>query len=435
MPCAAAESAGVNWPSFRGPLASGIADRFTTPERWNPETGQNIRWKTAIPGLGHSSPVIWNRRLFVSSAVREQGEPDLKVGLYGDIGSVIEQTEHRWEVFCLDKETGEILWQQTAHKGVPTIKRHPKSSHANSTLATDGRYVVSFFGSEGLFCFDMDGALVWRKDLGRLDSGFFMAPTAQWGFGSSPVIHQNMVIVQCDVQTNSFLAAFNLKDGAELWRAPRKDVPTWSTPTVHARGEHAQVIVNGFQHIGGYDLATGREIWRLSGGGDIPVPTPVVAGELVFITSAHGKLAPIYAVKLSAQGDISLRTNQSANEHIPWSMSRRGNYMQTPLVYGDFLYCCSDAGVLSCYRISTGERLYSERLGTGGSGFTASGVAADGKLYFTSEPGDVYVVKAGPEFTLLARNELGEMCLASPAISEGSLFFRARQHLIAIGER
>jgi len=427
-------SDGANWPAFRGPQARGVAEGSKVPERWNVEKSENIQWKTPIPGLGHSCPVIWGDKIFVTTAVLATGNADLKIGLYGDIGSVNEQMKHSWVLIALSKADGAILWKTTAHESVPRVKRHPKSSHANSTPTTDGKRIVCIFGSEGLFCFSMDGKLLWQTDLGPLDSGYFVVPTAQWGFASSPVIHGDRVIVQCDVLTNPFLAAFDLSTGKELWRTPRSDVPTWSTPTVATRDRRSQILVNGFRHIGGYDLENGKEIWKLKGGGDIPVPTPIVSDDLVFITNAHGKMAPIYAIRLGATGDITLADNQSSHPHVAWSMNRRGNYMQTPIVVGDYLYCCNDAGVLACYHAKTGEPQYSERLGPGGSGFTASAISADGKIYFTSELGAVYVVKAGPKFEVLARNELGETCMATPAISEGTLFFRTRNHIVAIAE-
>lgn len=421
---------GGDWPSFRGPRASGVAEG-AAPERWDVPGGQGVKWKTPIPGLGLSSPVVWGDRVFVTTAVRE-GEAELRIGLYGDIKPVDEPVPHKWVFFCLEKSTGKILWERVAHEGVPRIKRHPKSSHANSTPATDGRHVVCLFGSEGLFCFDFEGKLQWKKDLGPLDSGYFAVRSAQWGFGSSPILHEGRVVVQCDVQKGSFLAAFDVKDGRELWRTAREDVPTWGTPTVDTTGGREQVIVNGFRHIGGYDLATGKELWRMRGGGDIPVPTPVVAHGLVFITNSHGRKAPIYAVALDAKGDISLGEKESSNAGVRWSKGGGGNYMQTPVVYGDHLYCSSDAGVVTCYDARTGELLYRERLAAEGAGFTASPVASDGRLYFTAEPGRVFVVRAGPKFELLSRNELGEACLATPAISGGVFIFRTRGHLVAV---
>lgn len=424
----------VHWPTFRGLNARGIAEGFTTPIRWNVPAGENVKWKTPVPGLGHSSPVIWGNRLFVTTAVGE-ANPRLRVGLYGDIGSVQDLATHKWIVYCLDKQSGKILWERAAYTGVPKIKRHPKSTHASSTPATDGRHVVAMFGSEGLYCYDVNGKLLWKKDLGVLDSGFFMVPAAQWGFGSSPIIFQDKVFLQCDVQKGSFVAAFSIKDGRELWRTPRGDVPTWSSPTIHQAEGRTLLLVNGFKHIGGYDAATGKEIWRLKGGGDIPVPTPIVAHGLVFITNAHGRLAPIYAIRLDASGDISLAENTTSNEYVAWSLPRDGAYMITPLVYGDYLYSSKNNGALGCYEAKTGNRAYQERLGDGTTGFTASPVAADGKLYYSSEDGDVFVIKAGPKFELLAKNPMGEVCMATPAISEGTLFFRTQGHVVSIAHR
>ena len=424
-----------NWPSYRGPRAGGVAAGRPVPLRWNVPAGENVRWKTPIGGLGHSSVVIWGDRLFLTTAFSGAANPELKVGLYGDITPVTDDTVHRFEVSALDKETGAVLWSQTAHEGVPRIKRHKKSTHANSTPATDGERVVAFFGSEGLYCYDMDGNLQWKKDFGVLDSGFFMVKTAQWGFGSSPVIHDGKVVVQADVQENSFLAVLDLETGEEIWRTGRDDVPTWSTPTLlPVAGGATQVVVNGFRHVGGYDFATGEEIWRMAGGGDIPVPTPVAAHGLVFITSAHGRLAPILALRPQARGDISLQGESTSNEGVVWSQPRDGGYMQTPIVYGDYLYVCRDNGVLSCLDARTGELQYKTRVGSGGSGFSSSPVASDGRIYFTSELGDVHVVRAGPEFEELAVNELGEIHMSTPAISEGVIFFRTRGHVIAVGE-
>jgi len=425
----------TNWPSFRGPGASGVADGFRLPADWDVPTSRNVRWKSPIPGLGHSSPIVWGNRLFVSTAISGVEKPELKVGLYGDIGSVQDNTSHRWVVYCLDTQTGKVVWEKTVYAGVPRVKRHPKSTHANSTLATDGSHLIAFFGSEGIYCFDMDGKQQWKRDLGVLDSAFYVAPEAQWEFASSPIIYQDRVLIQCDVLNGSFVAALNIKDGSDLWRTPRADVPTWGTPTVHADGAAAQMIINGYKHTGGYDVRTGKELWRLKGGGDIPVPTPVVAHGLVFITNAHGPMAPIYAIRLNATGDITLAGSESSNQFVAWSVPRDGAYMITPVVYGDYLYNAKNNGVMSCYDAKTGSRIYQQRLGGGTSGFTASPVAGDGKVYFSSEDGDIYVVKAGATFELVSRNTMGEICMASPAISAGVLYFRTQSHVVAVAAK
>jgi len=439
------ESTGAqtNWPSFRGSNATGLALASTTPTSWNVKKSENILWKTPVPGLGHSSPVIWGDRLFVTTAVNQSKVAPLKVGLYGEPDSAADDEAQQWKVFCLNKSSGEILWQTTAHEGVPRLRRHPKATHANCTVATDGTNVVAFFGSEGLYCYDVDGHLRWQKDFGVLRTSPVVYNDAldtngeklEWGFASSPIIYDNRVFVQCDVLSNGFVAAFNVTDGQEIWRTRRDDTATWSTPSVCDDGPRPQLIVNGWKHMGGYDLRTGEEIWRMSGGGDCPVPTPLVWHDLIFLTSAHGPRSPIYVVRTDAVGDVSLRGGASANEHVAWSVVRGGAYMQTPLVYGTNLYSCHNTGILSCFEAATGKLCYKERLGSGADGFTASPVASEGKLYFTSEQGSVYVVKPGPEFNVLATNEMDEVCMATPAISEGTIFFRTQSHVVAVGAK
>jgi outer membrane protein assembly factor BamB len=423
----------TNWPAFRGQNAAGVAEGFPLPVDWDVATSRNVLWKTEIPGLGNSSPIVWGDHLFVSTAVSGVGKPEFKPGLYGDVASVNDNTTHRWIVYCLDKRTGKIVWERTVLTGVPKIKRHPKSTHASSTLATDGRHLVAFFGSEGLHCFDMTGKPLWKRDLGVLESAWYVAPEAQWEFGSSPVIFQDMVLIQVDVLKGSFLAALNVNDGADIWRTPREDVPTWGTPAVYTGGARPQVVVNGYKHIGGYELKTGKPLWRMTGGGDIPVPTPVVAGDLALITNAHGKLAPIYAIRLSASGDISLEADKTANEFVAWSYPRDGSYMGSPVVYGDIVFNCRWNGVLNAYELQSGKRLFQERLGSGTTAFTASAVAGDGKIYIASEDGDVYVLKAGPAFQVIAKNSMGEACLASPAISGGVIYIRTASRIVAVG--
>ena len=422
-----------DWPQFRGSQAGGVDASATAPTQWDVEKGENIRWKTTIPGLAHSSPILWGDRVYVTTAVRP-GKADLKVGLYGDIASANDQEPHQWRLLALDKASGKIIWDKLGHEAVPRVKRHPKSSHCSSTPATDGRRIVAIFGSEGLFCFDLEGQLVWKKDLGPMDSGYFQVPSAQWGFASSPVIHDGKVAVLCDVQTNSFVAVFDLTDGNQLWRTPRKDVPTWGTPTVVKVGEQTQILVNGWHHMGAYDFATGKEIWKLDGGGDIPVPTPVVAGGMAYFTSAHGRSRPMRAIRLDARGDVTPPEVYATNAAIAWVQARQGNYMQTPVVVGNHVYGCLDNGVLTCFDAKTGAISYSERLGSGSEGFTASPVSDGRQLYFASEGGNVYVVPADGKFSVIATNRLNETCMASPAISEGTLFFRTRERLIAIGK-
>lgn len=423
---------GVDWPQFRGISAQGIAEGFPTPTEWNLAENKNVRWKVPLPGLGLSSPVIWGNLLCVTTAIGGQKDAGIKAGLYGNIDSVTDETSHEWRVECFDKRAGSIIWERTAYSGVPKIKRHTKSTHANSTLATDGEHLVAFFGSEGLYAYDVKGKLLWKKDLGVLDAGFFMVPGAQWETGSSPIIHNGVVIVQADVQKGSFLAAFDVETGRELWRSTRDDVPTWSTPTVHEVKGKSQIVVNGMRHAGGYDFITGHEIWRLNGGGDIPVPTPVVHDGLIYITNAHGPAAPVYAIRASATGDISLGPDTSSNDGVAWSQQREGGYMCTPLVYRGIVYIVKFNGVLSAFDTRTGERKFQERLAGGTAAFTSSPVASDGKIYLANEDGQVFVIKAGPTYEMLAINDMGGPVLATPAISEGQLFVRTAGHLVAL---
>ncbi len=418
----------VDWPAFRGIDASGVSEGRQTPVTFSPDAAA---WKTPVTGLGLSSPIVWGDLLCVSTSISGEKDAGLKVGLYGNVTSVTDDTAHEWKVICLNKKDGTLRWERTAHKGVPKVKRHPKSTHANSTLATDGTHLAAMFGSEGLYVYDLKGKLLWKKDLGVLDSGFFVAPDAQWEFGSSPVIYDGMLLIQADVQKDSFLAAFDVKTGKERWRTPRADVPTWGTPAVIKVNGREQVVVNGWKHIGGYDLRTGKEIWKLRGTGDIPVPTPIFGHGLIFLTSAHGPGSPVYAIKPTATGDISLQGDATSNEHIVWSAPREGAYLSTPLLYGDYLYVVRHQGILNVFNAKTGQRAYQQRLAAGA--FTASPVANNGRIYIPSEDGDIYVVKAGPVYELLATNKMGAPVLATPAISEGRLFVRTPAHVMAFG--
>ena len=435
LPLAAASMPrpGIDWPQFRGISARGVSEGVSTPSTWNVAEGKNILWKTSIPGLGLSSPVVWGDQLFLSSAISGKKDATLRPGLYGDIASVPDDTSHEWKVYALNKKTGAILWQRTAHTGVPKIKRHTKNSHANSTLATDGERIIAFFGSEGLYAYDLSGKLLWQKDLGVLDAGYYEAPDAQWETGSSPIIHDGVVVIQADVQKGSFLAAFDAKDGKELWRVARTDVPTWSTPTFHEVNGKAQLLVNGMRQAGAYDFKTGKVIWSLSGGGDIPVPTPVTSEGMVYLTNAHGQGSPVYAIKDTASGDISLAGGSSSNASVAWSYPRDGGYMCTPLVYRGLVYIVRYNGVLNVYDAKTGEKKFQERLGGGLSAFTASPVGSDGKVYLANEDGKVFVIKAAPAYELISLNDMGSSVLASPAISEGRLLFRTQTELMSIG--
>ena len=427
-------SQGADWPQFRGSQAGGVDTAKELPAEWDISSGKNVRRQTPVPGLAHSGPIIWSNRVYVTTAVAA-GQAELKVGLYGDIRPVQENAAQQWRLLAIDRSSGKIIWNVLGHAAIPRVKRHPKATHCNSTPATDGNYIVAIFGSEGLFCFDKDGKLRWKKSLGPMDSGFFAVPSAQWGFGSSPIIHDGKVVVLCDVQTNSFLAAFDLKTGKDLWHTPRGDVPTWSTPAVVESGSRTQIVVNGWHHSGGYAFADGKELWRLDGGGDIPVPTPIFADGLIYLTSGHGNLRPMRAIRPASNGNITAADPAGTNAAIAWVHPREGNYMQTPIAINHRIYGCTDWGVLTCFNADNGKIIYGERLGGPTQGYTASPVSDGRNLYFPGETGKVMVVPVADKFSVIATNDLGDLCMATPAISDGTLFFRTQSKLLAIGSK
>src|SRR5215510_4284322 len=422
-----------NWPQFRGPGASGVVEGQPAAQNWNAEKAENLIWKTMVPGLAHSSPVIWGDVVFVTTAVTSAAKDETRYGLYGDVAPVKDDPKHTWKVYALDKRTGKILWERIASEGLPKVKRHPKSTHADSTPVTDGKYLIVLFGSEGLYAYDFKGKLLWKQDLGVLDSGWFYDPDYQWEHGSSPIIYKNLVIVQADVQKDSFIAAYNLKSGKPVWKTPRDEISSWSTPTVYEGKARAELITNGTKGIRGYDPLTGKELWRLTPNSEIAAPTPFVAHDLIYVTSGYRPIQPIYAIRPGATGDISLKEGKDSSDFIAWSKPRGGPYMPTPIVYGDWLYTLSNQGVLTAYDAKTGARIYQERLGGKGGAFTSSPVASDGKLYLSSEDGDVFVVKAGPKYELLSTNPVGEVMMATPAISDGLVIIRGINHVFAFG--
>lgn len=423
-----------NWPQFRGPGATGVVEGSTQPVKWDAATQTNVRWKLKIPGLSHSSPVVWGNKIFVTTAVSSAAKDETRFGLFGDVAPVKDDPAHTWKVYAIDKQKGTILWERTAYEGIPKVKRHPKSSHAAATPVTDGKYLIAMFGSEGLYAYDLNGKLLWKQDLGVLDAGWFYDVDYQWEYANSPIIYKNLVIIQADIQKDSFIAAYDIKNGKLVWKTPREELPGWSSPTVYEGKMRAELVTAGAKAIRGYDPLTGKELWRLGPMAEIATPTPFVAHDLIYVTSGYRPVQPIYAIKPGSSGDLSLKKDQSSSESIAWSKDRGGPYMPTPIVYGDLFYTCSNQGVLTAYNAMTGERVYQERLGGTGGAFTSSPVASDGKIYLSSEDGDVFVVKAGPKYELLSKNPVGEVMMATPAISDGLLIVRTVSHLFAFGE-
>ncbi|MFN7927352.1 MAG: PQQ-binding-like beta-propeller repeat protein [Blastocatellia bacterium] len=413
-----------SWPSFRGPQAAGIAEGHPTAVSWDGARGTNIKWKTPIPGLSHASPIIWGNRVFLITAVSQQASAAFQTRT--DSNDPVPDSRYRWIMYCLDKNTGRVLWSKVAHEGMPRVKRHLKATQANATPATDGRYVVGLFGSEGLFCFDLNGRLLWRQDLGVLDAGLHEDKTVTWGHAASPIIYRDLVIVQADGHAQSFLAAWNLKTGKQVWRVERGEMPSWSTPTIYQGKDRAELITNAPRHIRAYDPLTGKELWRFANNDLIvQVPVPFVARDLIFVTGGWPGGRPVTAFRPGGNGNVT-------SAHIAWRLERGGPYVPTPIVYGEHLFILNDRGVLTCHNVQTGEQLYQRRINEESASFSASPVASDGKLYFPSEDGDVYVLKAGAKFELLAINAMGETLMATPAISEGVLFVRGQTHLFAI---
>jgi hypothetical protein len=431
----AAKNVNGSWPSFRGPQASGIAEQQNLPDHWDAKTGQNILWRTSIPGLAHSSPVVWDQRIFVTSAVSSDPKATFRPGLYGDGDASKDRSPHRWTIYAIDKGTGKISWERVAHQGEPVDKRHVKSTYANSTPATDGRIVVAWFGSQGVYAYDVNGRFLWKVDLGRLDLGAYDIPTYEWGPASSPIIWNGLVILQCDTQTDSFLLALDVATGKTVWKTDRDELPSWGTPTIANTATGPVLVANASNFIRGYDPTTGKELWRLGGSSKITAPTPVFGEGLFVVASGRGPERPIFVVRPNARGDLTLPDGKTASDTIVWSKTGRGSYMPTPLVYNGVLYVLANNGLFDAYDLKTGNELYRQRLPNVGSGFSASPVAADGKIYLTNEDGEMLVVAAGEKFNHLATNSMGELLMATPALSDGVMYVRSSASLFAIGRK
>ena len=424
-----------DWPSFRGREASGVSDKQNLPDTWNPATGENVLWKTPIPGLAHSSPIVWGDTIFVTSAISSRGSATFKPGLYGDGDASDDRSSQRWMLYAIDKRTGKIRWERIASQGEPRNKRHIKSTYASASPATDGRIVVAWFGSQGIHAYDFDGGLRWSVDLGRVDMGAYDIPAYEWGPASSPIVWNGLVIVQCDTQADSFLLALNADTGETMWKTDRNELPSWGTPTIVTTPAGPELITNASNFVRGYDPKTGRELWKLGGSSKITAPTPIFADGLHLIASGRQPERPIFAVRPGARGDLTLAKGLTENASIVWSKTGRGSYMPTPLAYRGIVYMLANNGVLDAYEPSTGKEIYRQRLPLVGSGYSASPVAADGKIYLSNEDGEMLIVEAGATFTHIGTNSIGEMLMATPALSDGVMYVRGVSTLFAIGRR
>jgi outer membrane protein assembly factor BamB len=430
----ASPSAG-SWPSFRGTRAAGVADGQRLPDTWNPKTGENILWQTRIPGLGHSSPVVWGTRVFVTSAVSSRGQATFKPGLYGDGDASDDRSPHRWMLFAVNTRTGKIEWERVAFEGPPVDTRHIKSTYASATPATDGRTVVVSFGSQGVYAYDVNGTFRWKVDLGHVKVGAYDIPSFEWGPASSPILFEDLVILQVDTHLDSFLLALDAATGAVRWKTERDELPSWGTPTVAQTDGGPELVTNGSKHVRGYDPRTGKELWRLGGSSKITAPTPIFSDGLFVVASGRAPERPIFVVKSGARGDLTLKDGDTSNGSVVWSKTGRGSYMPTPLVYNGILYVLANNGVFDAYDVKTGTEIYRQRLPYVGSGYSASPVAADGKIYLSSEDGEMLVVSAGREFKHLGTNSMGELLMATPALSNGVMFVRATDHLFAVSRK
>ena len=441
-----------NWPGFRGYLSRGVIENQNLPDEWDVESGKNVAWKAAIPGLGLSCPIAWGDAVFVSTAVAVDDPPEgsqLQTGLYGNVDSVEDDREYAFKLFKLSLSTGKVLWERECVTAKPAVKRHTKSSFANPTPVTNGEFVVTHFGTEGLFCHTMSGDLVWKKDFGFLDSGWFFDRSFQWGFGASPYIHDGIVYLQCDIQDQSFLVALDVKTGDEKWRTNRDDIPTWSSPVAYKDPSGGlRVALNGTREAAVYDGADGKRIWSLAGMSEIVVPTPQVTPNYLLLASGYRPIRPVIAVAHDAAGEFSVTEDKSTAKKddegesnkkpdtedsgpFVWKLDSGGSYLPTPVVYRGYVYVVSNNGVLACHDATTGKRLSRVRLKGAGS-CTGSPIAADGKLYITSETGRTFVVPVGPKQEPLGKNEVGEAVLTTPAIAGGRLLIRGENHLFAI---
>ena len=414
----------ANWPQWRGPSGQGVSLEKNLPTEWSPT--KNIKWKTPIAGRGHSSPIVWGNKIFLTTAIEGPMVPGAKAVKHMDgdkeflhpdsVGADRKQT---MKVICLNRETGKILWEQTTFEGTPYDNRHRKSSFASSTPATDGKYVYAFFGTEGLYAYDMSGKLAWKADLGKLG-------TVGMGTGTSPILYENMVVLQCDEENGeaSFIVALDKKTGKEVWRTPRKVQVSWATPLLVRPAKRAEIITSGSEAVIAYDPATGKELWRHKGVESNAIPSPVANNEMVFISAGFpAKIA--MAITLGGTGDLV--------DAVAWKYAKGTAYVPSPILYGDYLYLTTDRGILTCLDARTGEVKYEGGRVPIPATFTASPVAFEGKILLTSEDGDTFIVQAGPKHEILATNSIGEPVYASPAIADGRIFIRGEKNLYCIG--
>ncbi|PYT32873.1 MAG: serine/threonine protein kinase [Acidobacteria bacterium] len=417
------------WPQFRGPQSTGVADDPALPETWS--ATRNIVWKKEIPGSGWSSPVVWGDRIFLTSVVSTVTPEAPKKGLYfGGNRESIPSDEHRWMVYAVDWKTGKMVWEREVHRGSPRSSHHLKNTYASETPVTDGERVYAYFGNLGLFVFDIDGKPVWSQHWGPFRTRY------GWGTAASPVLYKERIYVVNDNDDQSFLAALDKRTGKQIWRVERDEASNWSTPFIWENDRRTEIITSGTRKVRAYDL-DGKVLWELGGMSSIVIPTPFAQHGLLFLASGYvgDTVRPVFAVRPSARGDISLKESETGNEYIAWYQRQAGPYNPSPLVYGDFYYTLLDRGMMTCHEARTGREIYGkQRIDPETVAFTASPWAYNGKIFALSEDGNTFVIQAGAEFKVLGKNPLDEMCMATPAIARGSLIIRTASKLYRIAK-
>jgi outer membrane protein assembly factor BamB len=419
-------TASDHWPQFRGPGSLGVAEDPNLPDAWS--VTENVAWKTDIPGTGWSSPIVWGDNVFVTTVISTVEGEKPKKGLYFGGERKPPSDPHRWAVYCVDWKTGKVRWEREVQKGLPPGPRHLKNSYASETPVTDGERVYAYFGNLGLFCLDMSGKLLWEKRWKPSSTRY------GWGTAASPVLYKDRLYIINDNDEQSFMVALNKKTGEEIWRVSRDEGTNWATPYVWENELRTELITAGTKRVRSYDL-NGKLLWELSGMSSIAIPTPFSKHGLVYIASGYvgDKHRPVYAIRPGASGDISLKEGETANKYIAWYQPQGGPYNPSPLVYGDYYYTLLDRGFFTCHDAKTGKEVYGKvRIDPGVNAFTSSPWAYNGKIFCLSEDGDVFVIQAGPEFKLLGKNSLDEMCMATPAIARGSLIIRTASKLYRI---
>lgn len=416
---------GPQWPSFRGEGARGVAVDASPPVTWDATQPQGVAWRTTIPGLSHASPIVWNDRVYVISAVAEGSTIDRTAE---GVVFATDTVAHEWTLSCLDLSTGAVQWTRTIHVGAPRQARHVRGTYANATPATNGEIIVVSLANEGLFGLEMDGQRRWHVPMAPERAGESLDPA------SSPIIVGDLAIVQNDWMREGFAAGYELATGRERWRVARDEGLAWATPGAWApAGAPAQVVFNSARWIRGHDAATGQERWRIDNFIESPadrVPTPVPSGDLI-IVGGGGTQGPLMAIRASARGELPAQP--SADSSLAWRNDRSATYLPTPLVHGGLVYVVGDTGIVTIYRERDGSRLGRLRLAADAGTISASPVVADGRIYIASQDGDVFVHEANVDFAPLARNSMGESVFATPAIAGNRLIVRTTHGVVAIG--